>query len=136
MKQSLLLSAIRHENLEMPPDKRLINSGRFDDVDRLVNAAQGAGRRAASLTHRLLAFSRRQTLDPRPTNVNRLITGLEEMLARTVGQNVSIETVGAAGLWTAMIDPGQLENALLNLCINARDAMPDGGRITIETANK
>jgi PAS domain S-box-containing protein len=110
--------------------------GRFDDVDRLVNAAQGAGRRAASLTHRLLAFSRRQTLDPKPTDVNRLITGMEEMLTRTVGPNISIETVGAAGLWTAMIDPGQLENALLNLCINARDAMPEGGRITIETANK
>ncbi|MDB5662575.1 MAG: hypothetical protein JWN59_913, partial [Sphingomonas bacterium] len=110
--------------------------GHFEDVDRLLNAAQGAGRRAASLTQRLLAFSRRQTLDPKPTNVNRLIAGMEELLRRTVGPITDIETVGAAGLWTAMIDPGQLENALLNLCINARDAMPDGGRITIETANK
>jgi len=110
--------------------------GRFDDIDRFVLAAQGAGRRAASLTHRLLAFSRRQTLDPKPTDVNRLIFGMEELLRRTVGPGVTIETVGAAGLWTAMIDAGQLENALLNLCINARDAMPDGGRITIETANK
>ena len=110
--------------------------GRFDDIDRFVNAAQGAGRRAASLTHRLLAFSRRQTLDPKPTDVNRLVTGMEELLRRTVGPNISFEIVGAGGLWTTMIDPGQLENALLNLCINARDAMPDGGRITIETANK
>jgi PAS domain S-box-containing protein len=110
--------------------------GRFDDVDRLINAAQGAGRRAASLTQRLLAFSRRQTLDPKPTDVNRLIAGMEELLRRTVGASADIEIVGAGGLWPAMIDAGQLENALLNLCINARDAMPDGGRITIETANK
>lgn len=113
-----------------------IARGRLDDVDRFVNAAQGAGRRAASLTQRLLAFSRRQTLDPKPTDVNRLIAGMEDLLRRTVGPTTDIEIVGAAGLWTAMIDPGQLENALLNLCINARDAMPDGGKITVETANK
>ncbi|MBD8548316.1 response regulator [Sphingomonas sp. CFBP 8760] len=110
--------------------------GRVDDIDRFINAAQGAGRRAASLTQRLLAFSRRQTLDPKPTDVNRLIFGMEELLRRTVGGTAQIEIVGAAGLWVANIDAGQLENALLNLCINARDAMPDGGRITIETANK
>lgn len=110
--------------------------GRLEDSERFILAAQGAGRRAASLTQRLLAFSRRQTLDPKPTDVNRLISGMEELLRRTVGQNCEIEVVGAAGLWTANIDAGQLENALLNLCINARDAMPDGGRITIETANK
>ena len=121
-------------NLELLQHR--IARGRFDDVDRLVNAAQGAGRRAAALTQRLLAFSRRQTLDPKPTDVNRLITGMENLLRRTVGSTADIEIVGAGGLWTAMIDPGQLENALLNLCINARDAMPDGGRITIETANK
>jgi len=113
-----------------------IARGRLDDIDRFINAAQGAGRRAASLTQRLLAFSRRQTLDPKPTDVNRLIAGMEDMLRRTVGGASHIEIVGAGGLWTANIDPGQLENALLNLCINARDAMPDGGRITIETANK
>lgn len=113
-----------------------IARGRLDDIDRFINAAQGAGRRAASLTQRLLAFSRRQTLDPKPTDVNRLITGMEDMLRRTVGGASHIEIVGAGGLWTANIDAGQLENALLNLCINARDAMPDGGRITIETANK
>ena len=110
--------------------------GRLDDLDRFVLAAQGAGRRAASLTQRLLAFSRRQTLDPKPTDVNRLIAGMDDLLRRTVGPETAMEVVGAAGLWTANIDAGQLENALLNLCINARDAMPDGGRITIETANK
>lgn len=113
-----------------------IARGRLDDVDRFVNAAQGAGRRAAALTQRLLAFSRRQTLDPRAIDVNRLINGMEEMLQRTVGPGNTIEVVGSVGLWTAMIDASQLENALLNLCINARDAMLDGGRITIETANK
>jgi signal transduction histidine kinase/CheY-like chemotaxis protein len=110
--------------------------GRHDDVDRYIAAAQGAARRAAALTHRLLAFSRRQTLDPKPTNVNRLVAGMEELVRRTVGPSVDLEVVGAAGLWPALVDPSQLENALLNLCINARDAMPDGGRITIETANK
>ncbi|MCZ2495230.1 PAS domain-containing protein [Xylophilus sp. Kf1] len=110
--------------------------GRHDDVDRYMNAAQGAVKRAAALTHRLLAFSRRQTLDPKPTNINRLIAGMEELVRRTVGPAVELEVVGAAGLWPALVDPSQLENALLNLCLNARDAMPDGGRITIETANK
>ncbi|KQP83211.1 PAS domain S-box protein [Methylobacterium sp. Leaf117] len=110
--------------------------GRVTDLDRYINAAQGAAKRAAALTHRLLAFSRRQTLDPKPTNVNGLIAGMEDLVRRTVGPQVTIEVVGAAGLWTALVDPNQLENALLNLCINARDAMPEGGRITIETANK
>jgi len=113
-----------------------ITRGRVDHLDRFISSAQGAGRRAASLTQRLLAFSRRQTLDPKPTDVNRLIAGLEDMLRRTVGATSEIEVVGAAGLWTANIDAGQLENALLNLCINGRDAMPDGGKLTIETANK
>ena len=99
-------------------------------------AAQGAAKRAAALTHRLLAFSRRQTLDPKPTDVNRLVAGLQELIQRTVGPSIPVEVVGASGLWPALVDPSQLENALLNLCINARDAMPDGGRITIETANK
>ena len=110
--------------------------GRFDDLDRFITAAQGAGRRAASLTQRLLAFSRRQTLDPKPVDVNRLIAGFEEMLRRTVGATTDIEIVGAAGLWPAYIDAGQLENAILNLCINGRDAMPGGGKLTVETANR
>ena len=113
-----------------------IAQGRIKDVDRYVNAAQGAARRAAALTQRLLAFSRRQTLDPKPTDANRLIAGMEELIRRTVGPEITVETVAVGGLWSTLVDPGQLENALLNLCINARDAMPDGGRITIETGNR
>ena len=109
--------------------------GKTDVVDRYVAAAQSAVKRAAALTHRLLAFSRRQTLDPKPVNVNRLIAGMEELIHRTVGPSVHMEVVGAGGLWSTLVDPNQLENALRNLCINARDAMPDGGRLIIETAN-
>jgi PAS domain S-box-containing protein len=110
--------------------------GRVGDLDRYIGAAQGAAKRAAALTHRLLAFSRRQTLDPKPTDVNRLVEGMMELVRRTVGPAVAIESVGAGGLWPTLVDPSQLENALLNLCINARDAMPAGGRIVIETANR
>lgn len=113
-----------------------ISQGRVNELDRYTTAAMGATRRAAALTHRLLAFSRRQTLDPKPTDVNRLIGGMEDLVRRTVGPAIALEVVGAGGLWPALVDANQLENALLNLCINARDAMPDGGRITIETANK
>ena len=113
-----------------------IQQGKMDAVDRYVTGAQGAVKRAAALTHRLLAFSRQQTLDPKPTNVNRLIGDIEELIRRTVGPSVHIEVVGAGGIWPTLVDRHQLENALLNLCINARDAMPDGGRLTIETANK
>lgn len=115
--------------------KRLAQ-GRLTDADRFVTAAQGAAKRAASLTHRLLAFSRRQTLEPKPTDVRRLAVGMEELIQRTVGPAVTLESVHAAGLWPVLIDPGQLENALLNLCINARDAMPDGGKLTIESGNR
>ena len=110
--------------------------GRHDDLERFVLAAQGASRRAASLTQRLLAFSRRQTLDPRPTDVNRLIAGMAELLQRSIGPTRAIEVVAAPGLWTAMIDATQLESAILNLAINARDAMPESGRVTIATANR
>ena len=110
--------------------------GRAADVERYVAAAQGAARRAAALTHRLLAFSRRQTLDPRPTDLNRLVAGLDELVRRTVGPDIQVEVVAAGGLWPTLIDPNQLENAVLNLVINARDAMPQGGRLTIETANR
>lgn len=113
-----------------------IAQGRIGDLEKYMAAAQGASRRAAALTHRLLAFSRRQTLDPKPTDINRLVADMEDLIRRTVGPAVRLEVVGAGGLWTTLVDPNQLENALLNLCINARDAMPDGGRITIETANK
>lgn len=113
-----------------------IAQGRVAEIDKYSVAAQGAVRRAAALTHRLLAFSRRQTLDPKPCDVNRLIFDIEELVRRTVGPSITVETVGKAGLWTTLVDTNQLENAILNLCINARDAMPEGGRITIETANK
>ena len=112
-----------------------VSQGRIKDVERYVTVAQGAARRAAALTHRLLAFSRRQTLDPKSTDANRLIGGMEELIRRTVGPAVELEVVGAGGLWPTLVDPNQLENALLNLAINARDAMPGGGRLTIETAN-
>ena len=114
-----------------------IAQGRINEVDRYVNAAHGAAKRAAALTHRLLAFSRRQTLDPKPTDINRLVGGMEDLIRRTVGPEITVDpVVGAVGIWPTLVDPGQLENALLNLCINARDAMPNGGRITIETANR
>jgi PAS domain S-box-containing protein len=116
-------------------EKRLAE-GRLAGVERYIDMAQGATRRAAALTQRLLAFSRRQTLDPKPINVNRLIASMDDLIRRTVGPSVEVEVVGAGGLWLTKVDPSQLENALLNLTINARDAMPDGGRITIETANK
>jgi PAS domain S-box-containing protein len=110
--------------------------GRTRDVDKYVTAGQGAARRAAALTHRLLAFSRRQTLTPKPLVVNRLMTDFVELVRRTVGPSIQVETIEAVGLWPTLVDANQLENALLNLCINSRDAMPNGGRITIETANK
>ena len=110
--------------------------GRVGDLERYITAAQGASKRAAALTHRLLAFSRRQTLEPKAADINRLIAGMEELVRRTVGPAVAVEVVAAGGLWTTLVDPNQLENALLNLCINARDAMPDGGRLTVETANR
>ena len=113
-----------------------VAQGRYADVDRYLLAAQGASKRAAALTHRLLAFSRRQTLDPKTTNINSLITGMEELIRRTMGPAISVETIAAGGIWNVNVDPNQLENALLNLTINARDAMPDGGKLTIETANR
>ncbi len=114
-----------------------IARGHATGLDSYIESARAATRRAAALTQRLLAFARRQTLDPRPTDVNRLIHGIADMIGRSTGPDVELEIVGAVGLWTAKIDPSQLENSLLNLAINARDAMmPQGGRITIETANK
>jgi PAS domain S-box-containing protein len=110
--------------------------GRLDQLERYITAAQGASKRAAALTHRLLAFSRRQTLDPKPTDVNRLVAGMEDLIRRTVGPSITVEAVAAGGLWSTLVDPNQLESALLNLCINGRDAMPDGGRLTIETGNR
>ena len=116
--------------------KARVAQERFADIDRYINIAQGAIQRAAALTHRLLAFSRRQTLDPKSTDVNRLLFGMEELIRRTIGPAIEFEIIATDGLWNSLIDPNQLENAVLNLCINARDAMPDGGRLTVETSNK
>ncbi|MBX3484934.1 PAS domain S-box protein [Phenylobacterium sp.] len=117
-------------------ERALAQPAKFKNIERYLQGAQASARRAASLTQRLLAFSRRQTLDPRPTDVNKLICGMEDLFRRTVGPAIEVEVVGQASLWPALIDSSQLESALLNLTINARDAMPEGGRITIETANK
>ncbi len=103
-------------------------------LQSIENAREGA-QRAATLTARLLAFSRQQPLAPMALDANKLVSGMSEMLRRTLGDHISVETVLAGGLWTTFADPGQLESALLNLAVNGRDAMPDGGRLTIETAN-
>ena len=113
-----------------------LSQGRFGELEKYAATAQGAAKRAAALTHRLLAFSRRQTLAPKPVDANRLVAGMEELIRRTVGPAITVEFVGAGGLWKTLVDPPQLENALLNLSINARDAMPEGGRLTIETGNR
>ena len=112
-----------------------VAQGRYERVDRYVDAAQEAAKRAAALTHRLLAFSRRQTLDPTPADMNVLVSGMLDLLRRTVGPEIDLQITRADELWTVLVDISQLENALLNLCINARDAMPDGGRIDVEMRN-
>ena len=112
-----------------------IGQGRTGELEKYSTAAQGAVRRAAALTHRLLAFSRRQTLAPTPTDVAALVVGIEDLVRRTVGPQVEVRNSSSSGLWSTLVDPNQLENALLNLCINARDAMPGGGIIRISSAN-
>ena len=112
-----------------------LKQGRIDALPRYIGAAQTAAGRAAALTHRLLAFARRQPLDPRPSDIGRLIDGIEDLLRGTVGPTVELRVLHAADSWPVQVDANQLENALLNLCINARDAMPDGGVLTVETAN-
>jgi PAS domain S-box-containing protein len=115
--------------------QRQFAKGDLSKMERYTTTAITSANRAAALTHRLLAFSRRQPLDPKPTNANRLVTGMEELLRRTIGEAVRLEIVTAGGLWQTLCDPHQLESAILNLAINARDAMPDGGTLTIETCN-
>jgi PAS domain S-box-containing protein len=100
----------------------------------LANAKRGA-QRAAALTSRLLAFSRRQALDPKPINLNIFLNGLQEFLQRTLGEAIEVQTVGSAGLWSIEADTNHLESAIINLGINARDAMPDGGKLTVEAVN-
>ena len=100
----------------------------------IANAANGA-QRAAMLTHRPLAFARRQTLDPRLTNVNQLLAGMSDFFRRTLGENIDLEIVGGAGLWQVEVDPSQMEATILNLVVNAKDAMAGKGKLTIETSN-
>ncbi|MBV4473406.1 PAS domain-containing protein [Pseudomonas sp. B2M1-30] len=115
--------------------QRYIDSGRTDEIGRFTEAAVSSANRAAALTHRLLAFSRRQSLDRKTLNVNELIHSLEDLIRRTKGDPIELSLRLAEDLWPVSTDVSQLENALLNLVINARDAMPDGGELLIETAN-
>jgi len=113
--------------------RRRIHSGRLDDLDRFMTAASTSAQRAANLTQRLLAFSRRQSLDPRAIDVNGLVRSLEELILRTIGESIALNFSLVEPLDAAVADANQLESAILNLAINARDAMPDGGALTVET---
>lgn len=115
--------------------QRYIADGRSEDIGRFANAAVASAHRAAALTHRLLAFSRRQSLDRRPTDPNQLVASLEDLFRRTKGAHIELKVQLGKDIWPVNTDASQLENALLNLVINARDAMPDGGELLIETAN-
>jgi PAS domain S-box-containing protein len=112
-----------------------LDQGRTENVTRYINAAMTSANRAAALTHRLLAFARRQPLIPKSVDANALVVSLEDLLRRTIGERIDLDIVASAGLWCTLCDPNQLESALLNLAINARDAMADGGKLTITTAN-
>jgi PAS domain S-box-containing protein len=115
--------------------RRRIADGKYHDLDRLIELSLNSAERAAALTHRLLAFSRRQSLDSRAIDVNGLVGSIEDMLRRTLGERIVVALDLAPDAWTAVGDTNQLESAILNLAINARDAMPDGGRLTIGTSN-
>jgi signal transduction histidine kinase len=118
--------------------RRLTSSSDFPAVEellRLADAAARGGQRAATLTQRLLAFARKQPLKPETLDVNRLVGGMLGLLRTMVGENIQVELLPAADLWRVSADHNQLESAILNLAVNARDAMPDGGKITIATAN-
>ena len=115
--------------------KKRVTEGRIGEVDRFLNGAISSAERASVLTHRLLAFSRRQPVDPRPLDLNELIGTMEELLRKSIGEKIRMKIARADDLWVVRCDANQLENALLNLAINARDAMPDGGNLTITTSN-
>jgi signal transduction histidine kinase len=114
--------------------QRRISAGQID-IDRYISNAIDGARRAAALTQRILAFSRRQPLEPKVVNLNRMVSDMSELLHRTLGEQIKLETVLASGLWPAFVDAHQLENVIVNLAVNARDAMPEGGALTIETGN-
>jgi PAS domain S-box-containing protein len=123
---TVIMGNLEHLERILPP---------VQSTQRIIAAALRGASRAAMLTQRLLAFSRRQPLTPEILSVNKLVAGMSDLMRRTIGETVLVETVLAGGLWPTMADSNQLENALINLAINARDAMPDGGKLTIETAN-
>ena len=115
--------------------RRRMEADRLDEIPRFIDAASASAQKAGALTHRLLAFARRQSLDIRPNDINRVVSNMEDLLHRTLGEHIELKCSLAANIWTAFTDANQLESAVLNLAINARDAMPDGGRLTIETVN-
>ena len=116
--------------------RRRVSRGKLDDLDSLIDLGVTSANRAAGLTHRLLAFSRRQSLDSKPVEINQLVASMEELLQRSINESIALEMRLADGLWTAEADPNQLESALLNLVINARDAMPGGGKLLVDTTNR
>ncbi|WP_338494185.1 ATP-binding protein [Pseudomonas trivialis] len=116
--------------------RRRIARGKLDDLDGLIDLGVTSVNRAAGLTHRLLAFSRRQSLDPKPVEINQLVNSMGELLQRSINESIALDMRLTGPLWTAEADPNQLESALLNLVLNARDAMPGGGRLTVETGNR
>src|SRR6202050_4149686 len=115
--------------------RRRMDANRLEDIPRFISAASASAEKAGVLTHRLVAFARRQSLDIRPNDINRLVANLEDLLRRTLGEHIELKCSLPADTWRAFTDANQLESALLNLAINSRDAMPDGGRLTIETVN-
>nr|WP_222935639.1 ATP-binding protein [Pseudomonas marginalis] len=116
--------------------RRRVSRGKLDDLDSLIDLGVTSANRAAGLTHRLLAFSRRQSLDSKPVQINQLVTSMGELLQRSLNESIALDMRLDTQLWTAEADPNQLESALLNLALNARDAMPSGGRLVVETCNR
>ncbi|KAF2407314.1 His Kinase A (phospho-acceptor) domain-containing protein [Pseudomonas antarctica] len=116
--------------------RRRVSRGKLDDLDSLIDLGVTSANRAAGLTHRLLAFSRRQSLDSKPVEISKLVTSMGELLQRSINESIALDMRLGELLWTAEADPNQLESALLNLVINARDAMPGGGKLVVETTNR